>query len=139
MSKRKFKKISYNDYQIIIDYYENADIDFITNFNRNQFDEISKIYSFKIMSFTNYKEIPLGEAFKKDEEDKFIYVHDDDSPTSVYNPIEIFGDIDEWYYVSAFMHNNQKDVIDDGYYKCDQLDGLIDCLKELKTHAGPNL
>ena len=38
--------------------------------------------------------------------------------------------VDEWYYVKYYSKKNYDKI----YYKCDQFDGLEDCLKMIKEN-----
>ena len=45
----------------------------------------------------------------------------------LYNIIDIYKDNDEWYYIDICIHFNGY------YYKCDQFEGLMDCLNMLQN------
>lgn len=47
--------------------------------------------------------------------------------------IHLLCDADEWFYVVKFIDTPDGGSIADGLiiYKCDQIDGVIDCLKDI--------
>ncbi len=41
----------------------------------------------------------------------------------------IFSNNDEWYYISLFTEGGLRDLDKRKYFKCDQWDGLVECLR----------
>ena len=48
--------------------------------------------------------------------------------------INVYKLKDEWYYVEVINKTQPIDTGNKHYYKCDQFDGLIDCLKMIKSN-----
>lgn len=83
-----------------------------------------------ISAFDNH--VKLSNSVIKSIKSKFesFYFHETWSPglhiSNLGEEIYIFECVDEWFYIQHLSTNNRW-----YYYKCDQLDGLIEFLKDL--------
>jgi hypothetical protein len=85
--------------------------------------------------FFDFKERIYSSAFVRlfDQPDQNLGTISKTSYYSFYSEnliINVHKMVDEWYYVKYYS----KKIYDRSYYKCDQFDGLLDCLKMIKEN-----
>ena len=80
----------------------------------------------KLLSFTGDEFISIKDKLKV-RDISIMRCFDNIDIESNLCHMKIFHDSDEWYYIQ----NRNKCEAAEQYYKCDQVHGLIDCLKHL--------
>lgn len=113
-----YVQISSNVCADIVSFLLNKDSSKLVSMNDDQFEQISNFYKFKKMPFYTDKDYPK-------ESQKYFYRYENTKVT-----LEIFGLEDEWYYLSIWL---KKSSYEENNYKCDQFDGLLDCLQFVKN------
>lgn len=121
-------EIEYNYYEKIVSQVAESN-NILMNLNKDEFNKVYDYYKFT--------KIPIYE----DSISKFEYKAFEDNCL-----VEFFGVVDEWFYVSySFSPTSKSDGLKSDnrlfrmfqaefqkYYKCDQFDGLLNCIKYLK-------
>lgn len=79
----------------------------IEHFTEEELDDLNELFS-------------LGFEFSITGRDELI-----SNSKNLKGMCVIFKTVDEWFYVDFIMHNDEE-----RYYRCDQWDGLIQCIKD---------
>jgi hypothetical protein len=125
------KKIRYIDNMKYIKLFEDLSSDKYRDVS-NSIDEILPI------EFNDKEGNLLNKiGFNNHSDDGPLCYTNDNGEWDPRNPstfINIYKEEDEWYYVASYRRyekeNGYPAIYQDSLYKCDQWDGLIDCLKK---------
>ena len=110
----KVNESNESDYYHQID--ENSGIGYIKN-DLVDMDNIDLIQKLNV-------KIDTTEITTSSTKHKFIRCHNDDVTMNIYKIA------DEWYIIECYIYDDNIDDVSI-WYKCDQLEGLLKCLKDI--------
>lgn len=110
-----------------------------TSLISNQVDNLNNNDLFQIKSLLgdgDYRLDILGEPSKSKKSKLEVYIEPNTNPNYKWlygTKYEIVKLIDEWYMMRIATMSRRMEISSQRYYKCDQLEGLLDCIKKSQS------